>query len=67
MPLWPVPPVIVVVFTGLALVKQEGQYLIGEVVLIGVALVLWLLSSLWTPRKRPEPVTEPVGVRAIAK
>jgi amino acid transporter len=67
MPLWPVPPVIVVVFTGLALVKQEGQYLIGELVLIGVALALWLLSSLWTPRKRPEPVTEPVGVRAIAK
>jgi amino acid transporter len=67
MPLWPVPPVIVVVFTGLALVKQQGQYLIGELVLIGVALALWLLSSLWTPRKRQEPVAEPVGVRAIAK
>jgi threonine/homoserine/homoserine lactone efflux protein len=68
MPLWPVPPVIVVVFTGLALVKQEGQYLVGEVVLIGVALVLWLLSRTWRPRTTPaEPVAEPVGVRAIAK
>jgi amino acid transporter len=67
MPLWPVPPVIVVAFTGLALIKQESQYLIGEVVLIAVALALWLLSSLWRPRETPEPVAEPVAVRAIAK
>jgi amino acid transporter len=67
MPLWPVPPVIVVAFTGLALIKQEGQYLIGELVLIGVALVLWLLSRLWKPRPVVEPVAEPVAVRAIAK
>jgi amino acid transporter len=68
MPLWPVPPVIVVAFTGLALVKQETQYLVGELVLIGVALALWLLSRLWTPGAMEETVAaEPVGMRAVVK
>lgn len=45
MPLWPIPPLIVTVFTGFALVSQETQFLVGEVVLIGIALVCWLLSK----------------------
>jgi amino acid transporter len=68
MPLWPLPPAIVVAFTGIALVKQEGKYLLGELVLIAVALALWLLSSLWKPRRVEETVAaEPVGVRVTAK
>jgi amino acid transporter len=70
LPLWPVPPVIVVAFTGLALVKQETQYLIGEVVLIAAALGLWLLSRLWAPRdleRSDERLAEPVPARAVAK
>ncbi|HKG37602.1 MAG TPA: APC family permease [Conexibacter sp.] len=47
MPLWPLPPLVVVLFTGVALVKQEGRYLVAEAVLIGVALTMWALSRLW--------------------
>lgn len=47
MPLWPVPPLVVVAFTGLALAKQEGKYLVAEAILAGVALALWALSGLW--------------------
>jgi amino acid transporter len=47
MPLWPLPPLVVVAFTGLALVKQEGKYLVAEGILAGAALVLWALSRLW--------------------
>jgi amino acid transporter len=47
MPLWPLPPLIVVIFTGVALVKQEGKYLVAELILIGVSLALWALSGLW--------------------
>jgi len=41
------PPLIVTAFTGFALVEQETQYLVGEVVLIGVALLFWLMSKTW--------------------
>ncbi len=47
MPLWPIPPLVVTGFTGFALVEQETQYLIGEVVLIVIALAFWLLSKAW--------------------
>jgi len=47
MPLWPLPPLIVTAFTGFALIEQETQYLVGEVVLIGIALLFWLMSKSW--------------------
>jgi amino acid transporter len=63
MPLWPVPPLVVVAFTGLALVKQEGKYLVAEAVLAAVAILLWALSRLWqgdaASRHPLEPAAEP--------
>jgi len=56
MPLWPLAPVIVVTFTGYALVSQTTDFLIGELVLAGVAVLLWALSKLW--RKQPRPAAE---------
>lgn len=50
MPLWPLPPLIVIGFTGLALATQETQYLLGEVVLIVVALSCWAGSKKWSPK-----------------
>jgi amino acid transporter len=60
LPLWPVPPLIVIAFTGIALAKQESKYLVAELVLIGCALVLWLLSRLWSPAARQELAAEGV-------
>jgi amino acid transporter len=51
MPLWPLPPLVVVGFTGVALATQETQYLIGEVVLICLALLAWAGSKKWAPRQ----------------
>jgi hypothetical protein len=51
MPLWPLPPLIVIGFTGLALATQETQYLLGEVVLIVVALSCWAGSKKWSPSR----------------
>lgn len=51
MPFWPLPPLIVIGFTGYALVAQTSDFLIGELVLIGVALALWLLSRTWQGSK----------------
>ena len=51
MPLWPIPPLVVTVFTGFALIEQETQYLVGEVLLIAVALLLWVLSKSWSKPK----------------
>lgn len=48
MPLWPVPPLFVIVFTGFALYSQEMQYLLGEFMLIAIGLACWLLSKTWT-------------------
>lgn len=48
MPIWPWPALVVVAFTGFALLQQETQYLVGELVLIGCGLALWLLSKAWT-------------------
>ena len=47
MPLWPLPPLVVVAFTALALVSQEPRYLLAEGVLIVVALLCWLGSRRW--------------------
>jgi amino acid transporter len=49
MPLWPLPPLIVVGFTAIALATQERQYLIAEVVLIVVAIACWLGAKKWAP------------------
>lgn len=53
MPGWPIPPVIVTLFTGFALIEQENQYLIGEILLIAVALACWAASRLWTEPASP--------------
>ncbi|MFD4974343.1 APC family permease [Streptomyces sp. NPDC058424] len=47
MPLWPLPPIVVTAFTALALVEQEAEYLIGEAVLITVALGCWAGAKVW--------------------
>lgn len=45
MPLWPLPSLIVVLFTGFAIVTQETQYLIGEIILSAVALLCYAFFS----------------------
>jgi amino acid transporter len=52
MPLWPLPAIIVSVFTGFALWQQETQYLIGEGVVVAGGIVLFALSKLWSTRAR---------------
>ncbi|QND64530.1 APC family permease [Mesorhizobium loti] len=52
MPLWPLPAIIVTVFTGFALWQQETQYLIGEGVVVAGGIVLFALSKLWSARTR---------------
>ncbi|QPC91712.1 APC family permease [Mesorhizobium sp. INR15] len=52
MPLWPIPALVVTLFTGFALMQQETQYLIGEVVVIGAGIVLFALSKLWSAPAR---------------
>jgi amino acid transporter len=47
MPLWPLPPIVVVAFTGIALILQERQYLIAELVLAVIAVALWAVSKTW--------------------
>lgn len=48
MPLWPLPPIVVIVFTALALVMQEGKFLVAEGVLIVIALACWIGSKYWS-------------------
>ena len=48
MPLWPLPPIVVVVFTGIALALQEPRYLIAELVLAAIAVVFWAVSKTWS-------------------
>lgn len=52
MPLWPIPPLIVIAFTGFALYSQQIQYLGGEFVLMGVGISCWLLSKLWNKKAK---------------
>jgi amino acid transporter len=54
MKLWPIPPIVVILFTGFALFTQEAQFLVGEAVLAGLALCSWGISKLWT---RPSETT----------
>jgi amino acid transporter len=68
MPLWPLPPLVVVGFTAIALATQETQYLLAEVVLIAVAIACWLGAKKWSPRQvglsaqptapEPDPMSE---------
>jgi amino acid transporter len=48
MPLWPLPPIIVVGFTGVALALQGRQYLVAELILALAAVALWAVSKLWS-------------------
>jgi amino acid transporter len=48
MPLWPLPPLVVIGFTAVALATQEMKYLIAELVLIGLALAAWAGSKKWS-------------------
>ena len=52
MPLWPLPPIIVVVFTGIALVLQEPRYLIAELILAAIAVALWAISKTWADAQK---------------
>ncbi len=52
MPLWPLPPIIVVVFTGIALVLQEPRYLIAELILAAIAVALWAISKTWAQAQK---------------
>jgi amino acid transporter len=49
MPLWPLPPLVVVAFTAIALATQDTPYLIAELVLIALALLAWGGSKVWSP------------------
>lgn len=48
MPLWPLPPIVVVAFTGIALALQEPRYLIAELVLAAIAVLFWAVSKTWS-------------------
>lgn len=48
MPLWPLPPIVVVVFTGIALALQESRYLVAEFVLAAIAVAFWAVSKSWS-------------------
>ena len=65
MPLWPLPPLVVIGFTGIAVAKAQSKYLIAELVLAGAALVVWALSRLWEPAARAA-VAQVIGVAAVA-
>lgn len=56
MPLWPLPPLVVVVFTGIALATQGAEYIIGEVVLIALALAAWAGSKKWSSTEPGKPL-----------
>jgi amino acid transporter len=51
MPFWPLPPLIVVGFTGYALLTQTSDFLIGALVLAAAAVACWALSKLWRDDK----------------
>jgi amino acid transporter len=62
MPLWPLPPLVVVLFTGFALVTQQAQYLAGEGVVVVAALGFW---ALWRYRWRPAPAPAAPAAAAV--
>ncbi|MCW2687890.1 MAG: amino acid permease-associated region [Mycobacterium sp.] len=65
MPLWPLPPLAVIAFTGIALATQETKYLIAEVVLIGLALAAWAGSKKWSPRPTEPGAVESASVSGL--
>jgi amino acid transporter len=58
LPLWPLPPLVVIGFTGIALATQETQYLVAEVILIVLALAAWAGSKKWSPRQTPSTAVD---------
>lgn len=52
MPWWPIPPLVVIGIIGIALITQETQYLIAEVILIAVALAFWVRHVVVPPSKK---------------
>lgn len=52
MPLWPLPPILVVVFTGVALALQESRYLIAELILAAIAVAFWAISKTWASAQK---------------
>jgi amino acid transporter len=58
LPLWPLPPLVVIGFTGIALATQETQYLVAEVILIVLALAAWAGSKKWSPRPTPSTAVD---------
>ncbi|WP_315928467.1 APC family permease [Mesorhizobium sp. SP-1A] len=48
MPLWPLPALAVTLFTGFALAQQEGQFLVGELVLAVAGVALFALLRTWS-------------------
>jgi amino acid transporter len=65
MPLWPLPPLVVIGFTGIALATQERQYLIAEVVLICLALAAWAGSKKWSAPKTDTATAKPELAKAV--
>ncbi|EJY54399.1 amino acid permease-associated region [Alicyclobacillus hesperidum URH17-3-68] len=57
MPMWPLAPGIVVLFTAFAIATQEIQYLVGELVLAGMAIVFFTASRWWW-RKEPRELAQ---------
>jgi amino acid transporter len=65
MPLWPLPPLVVIGFTGIALATQERQYLLAEVVLICLALAAWAGSKKWASQPIETETSEPELAKAV--
>ncbi|MDT5177561.1 MAG: hypothetical protein QOJ95_1759 [Mycobacterium sp.] len=59
MPLWPLPPLVVIGFTAVALATQGIPYLVGELVLIALALLAWAGSKRWSTRGALHPDETP--------
>jgi amino acid transporter len=65
MPLWPLPPLVVIGFTAIALATQERQYLVAEVVLICLALAAWAGSKRWSASRVDAATVEPEMAKAV--
>ncbi len=63
MPLWPLPPLVVVVFTAIALATQGTEYILGELVLIALALAAWAGSKKWSAPAPVAPAVPDDGAR----
>lgn len=61
MPMWPMPPLVVIIFTTVALVTQETQYLVAEGGLILIALACWVGSKFWARENEALATPTPPG------